>query len=164
MSNPHPLRCSTQNHEPWAWKRDLLMTLLLIYKDTILTEEQFKAHHDFFARRYNIDIWKSSPKQSTPFQRCWWRDKRIIQDDNVHTLFRTQEWDIVKRMWKLFTCEQLKLPLKSKLISKCARTVFEIKIDFKVDLKSRLHSWVDLKSRLILKRAKTHITSDGADN
>ena len=31
---------------------------LLIYKDTVLTEEQIKAHHDFFARRYIIDIWK----------------------------------------------------------------------------------------------------------
>ena len=147
MSNPHPLRCSTQNHEPWAWKRDLLMTLLLIYKDTILTEEQFKAHHDFFARRYNIDIWKSSPKQSTPFQRCWWCDKRIIQDDNVHTLFRTQEWDIVKRMWKLFTCEQLKLPLKSKLIWKCARTVFWNQDWFQgwLEIKVTFMRWLEIK-------------------
>ena len=45
---------------------------LLIFKDTILTEEQIKAspegarrgaaYHDFFVRRYNIDIWKSSHK------------------------------------------------------------------------------------------------------
>ena len=28
---------------------------LLIYKDTPMTEEQVKAHHDFFIRRYNID-------------------------------------------------------------------------------------------------------------
>ena len=29
---------------------------LLINKDTLLIEEQSKAHHDFFARRHNIDI------------------------------------------------------------------------------------------------------------
>ena len=29
---------------------------LLPYKDVILTEEQIKAHHDFFGRRYNTDI------------------------------------------------------------------------------------------------------------
>ena len=34
--------------------------------NSLLTEEQFKAHHNFFARRYKIDIWKSSHKQSTP--------------------------------------------------------------------------------------------------
>ena len=29
---------------------------LLINKDTLLIEEQSKAHHNFFARRHNIDI------------------------------------------------------------------------------------------------------------
>ena len=28
---------------------------LLIYKDILMTEEQIKAHHNFFIRRYNID-------------------------------------------------------------------------------------------------------------
>ena len=30
--------------------------ILNIYKDTVLAEEQIKAHNDFFARRYNIDV------------------------------------------------------------------------------------------------------------
>ena len=28
---------------------------LLIYKGALMTEEQTKAHHDFFVRRYNIN-------------------------------------------------------------------------------------------------------------
>ena len=28
---------------------------LLIYKDALMREEQTKAHHDFFVRRYNIN-------------------------------------------------------------------------------------------------------------
>lgn len=31
------------------------MRQLLVYKDTVLTEEQIKAYHDFFIARYNID-------------------------------------------------------------------------------------------------------------
>lgn len=31
------------------------MRQLLVYKDTVLTEEQIKAYHDFFIGRYNID-------------------------------------------------------------------------------------------------------------
>ena len=37
---------------------------------------------------------KSSHKQSTPFQRRWWRDKRTIQDDNIHILFTEKSLDI----------------------------------------------------------------------
>ena len=33
----------------------LINEIYIIYKDTILTEEQIKALHDFFARRYNIE-------------------------------------------------------------------------------------------------------------
>ena len=33
-----------------------LLTRHIIYKYTILTEEQIKAHHDLFIRRYNIDV------------------------------------------------------------------------------------------------------------
>ena len=59
----------------------------------------------------------------------WWCNKRIVQDDDVHTLFRTHKWDIVKRVWIFFTCEKFKLP-------------FEIDLDFKMGknytLKSRL--------------------------
>ena len=42
-----------------------------------MTEEQIKAHKDFFARRYNIDICKASRKQSTP----QWCNKKIIQEN-----------------------------------------------------------------------------------
>ena len=75
-----------------------------------MTEEQIKAHHDFFARRYNIDIWKSSHKQSTPR----WRDKRIIRDYNIYTLFRTHVWDSMNiiHLWKI------QVALKSWLIWK----------------------------------------------
>ena len=33
----------------------LINEICIIYKDTILTEEQIKALHEFFARRYNIE-------------------------------------------------------------------------------------------------------------
>ena len=69
------------------------------------------------------------------FQRRWWREKRIIQDDNIHALFRTHEWDIVK----LFTCKKYKLSFEIKVDF---RVAFEINLDFKLCknciLKSRL--------------------------
>ena len=33
----------------------LINEIYIIYKDTILTEEQIKALHEFFARRYSIE-------------------------------------------------------------------------------------------------------------
>ena len=39
----------------WLWTQTVI---LISYIDTVLTEEQIKAHHDFFARRCNVDIWK----------------------------------------------------------------------------------------------------------
>ena len=101
---------------------------LLIYKDTILTEEQIKAQHDFFLRRYYINadpvVWKSQENHTirshnheiftqtlnAPMTRQENHSnesfKRITGDDNIHTFSRTHEWDIVN----VFTCERFKLP------------------------------------------------------
>ena len=100
---------------------------LLIYKDTALTEELTKAHHDFFARKYKIDLWKSSQNNQHRDGATRESLNRIIRDDDILTVFRTHEWDIVNviHLWKI------KVALKSRLIWKCAKTVF---------LKSRLIS------------------------
>ena len=71
------------------------------YKDALFTEELIKTRHDFKARRYDINIWKSSNEQLTPR----WRDKRIVQVNIIHSFFKTHEWDILKKMRRLFTGE-----------------------------------------------------------
>ena len=68
--------------------------------------------------------------ESTHVTMMVWQ-KEFVQDDDIHTLFRTHKWDIVKRVWIFFTCKKFKLP-------------FEINLDFKMgkncSLKSRLTS------------------------
>ena len=116
----------------------IFMTTFLIYKDTLMTEEQIKAQRDFI-RRYNIDadsvVWNHGA--CLHVQRLWisqvmlWnsgvmmRDeatrinlqtnnqhpdgatreslKKILQENNIHTLFRTHEWDNVNiiHLWKI---------------------------------------------------------------
>ena len=69
----------------------------------------------------------------TPLQRY----KRIVKDDNIYTLFRTHEWNIVN----IVHLRKIQVALKSRLIWKCAKTAFlKVKVDFKVDLNSRLFS------------------------
>ena len=83
-----------------------------------MTEEQIKAHQNIFARRYNIDIWKSSHEQSTP-SITRWRDKRIIRDYNIHILFRTHEWDIVKYYSPMKNSSFLEIKVVPKMCKNC---------------------------------------------
>ena len=63
--------------------------------------------------------------------------KRIVKDDNIYPLFRTHEWNIVN----VIHLRKIQVALKSRLIWKWAKTVFlKVKVDFKVDLNSRLFS------------------------
>ena len=71
--------------------------ILNIYKDTVLAEEQIKADNDFFARRYNIDVWKSSQHPGGATRELL---KRVVQENYIHNLFRTHKWDIVNG-WKV---------------------------------------------------------------
>ena len=110
--------------------------------------------------------------------------KRIIQDANIDTFFRSHEWDIVKRVWNYSHLKYSSCLLKSTSISKCTKTVlfwnqpwlqglihdfplrsslspklselyFEIKVDFMSTLKYRSTPWVALKSRLSPKSVRT---------
>ena len=124
---------------------------LLIYKDTALTEELTKAHHDFFARKYKIDLWNSSQRQSTPR----WRDKRIVEQNHSRWWYSHRLQNSRVRYCecyspvKNYSCSEIKvdlemckncllksrlisrltwnegkiheLPQKSRLFSKCAR-------------------------------------------
>ena len=49
--------------------------------------------------------------------------KRIIQDANIHTFFRSHEWDIVKRVWNYSHLKYSSCLLKSTSTSKCTKTV-----------------------------------------
>ena len=116
---------------------------LLIYKGTLLTEEQIKAHHNFFVRRYNIH-WKSSHKKSTPWSMAW-------QENHSRELFKmiifTLSSEIMSEtLWISFTCEKFKFSWnqgclqnvescfpKSRLISR----LIEIKVKFM--------SWLKIK-------------------
>ena len=49
--------------------------------------------------------------------------KRIIQDANIHTFYRSHEWDIVKRVWNYSHLKYSSCLLKSTSISKCTKTV-----------------------------------------
>ena len=60
----------------WLWTQTVI---LISYIDTVLTEEQIKAHHDFFARRYNIDIWKIFTKS----QQDWVDDSGVMMRDEA---------------------------------------------------------------------------------
>ena len=79
-------------------------------------------------------------------------EKRIVQDDNIHTLFRTHEWDIVKYLKWVWNFSLMKnSSLKSRLTSEL---FFLIKVDFKSTLNSRLTLWVALKIKVDFKMCK----------
>ena len=107
---------------------------LLIYQDTVLTEKQIKAHYDVFARGYNIDIWKSSHKQSTsrlPDKRLF----KMLIFTPTSELTRETLWRGCEYYSQVNNLSCLEIKVVSKIRKNC---FFEIKVDFKVNLKSRL--------------------------
>ena len=109
------------------------MRQLLVYKDTVLTEEQIKAHHNFLGWGYNNDIWKSSCKQWT----CWWPNKRIFQENCSRWSFKmitfTSSSELTSEtLWILFTCEKFNARcLKIKVVSKMHRKCFlKLRLNF----------------------------------
>ena len=108
-----------------SWKAWLINEITSHLQGTILPEEQIKARHKFFARRYNVDIWKSSHEQSTPP----WHPDGAIRGSYEMIIFTpsselTSEIVNFIHLWK--SCLKIKVVskmckncfLKSKLISK----------------------------------------------
>ena len=67
-------------------------------------------------------------------------DKRIVQGDNIHNFIKIHEWDIVNIIYLR------KLPWNQPWFENAQKLLFEIKVDFKDDLKSRLKfmSWLEI--------------------
>ena len=92
---------------------------------------KFRCNHVWYSKGM-----KSSHRQSTP----WWQDKRIVQGDNIHNFIKIHEWDIVNIIYLR------KLPWNQPWFENAQKLLFEIKVDFKDDLKSRLKfmSWLEI--------------------
>ena len=145
MSYLHPLRCSAQHHQPWAWKCDLLMKL------------SYSSHlqRHSFDRRTNQGTpqllcekiqhsLKIFTQKSTPWSMAW-------QENHSRELFKmiifTLSSEILSEtLWISFTCEKFKFSWnqgclqnvescfsKSRLISR----LIEIKVKFM--------SWLKIK-------------------
>ena len=145
MSYLHPLRCSAQHHQPWAWKCDLLMKL------------SYSSHlqRHSFDRRTNQGTpqllcekiqhsLKIFTQKSTPWSMAW-------QENHSRELFKmiifTLSSEIMSEtLWISFTCEKFKFSWnqgclqnvescfsKSRLISR----LIEIKVKFM--------SWLKIK-------------------
>ena len=85
------------------------VSYLLIYIDTILIEGASReaAHYDFFVKRYNIDIWKSSHKQfKTPMALQENRSRESLKK----IIFTHSSKLTSETLWILFTWEKFKLP------------------------------------------------------
>ena len=69
----------------------------------------------------------------------------MVKEDYIHTLFRTPEWDIVNiiHLWKI----QVVLKQIYSLQNAQEKFFFSIKVDFKVDFKSRLNLMDCLKNQ-----------------
>ena len=115
---------------------------LLIYKDdttTSLREDTTLIFENLHTNNQHPDgVTGESFKRIVQENRVRESFKRTVKENRLIStpLFRTHEWDIVNviHLWKI----QVALT-ESRLIWKCAKAVFlKIKIDFKVDLKSRL--------------------------
>ena len=151
----------------FSWRFNLRLSHSFRFKETLMTEEQIRARHDFFLRRYNISadpvVWNheaclhvqrlwisqvillnsgvmisdnNATRMKSPHKRYTsrLRDKRIVQENIIHTLFRTHEL----RHSRWFKLSWNQVVLKSRLTWICAQNCFsEIKVDFKVDLRSR---------------------------
>ena len=80
------------------------------WEDTILNADPvvWKSQENHTIRSHNHEIFTQT--LNTPMTRQENHSnelfKRITGDDNIHTFFRTREWDIVN----IFTCERFKLP------------------------------------------------------
>ena len=94
---------------------------------------KFRCNHV----RYSKGM-KSSHRQSTP----WWQDKRIVQGDNIHNFIKIHD----ETLSILFIGEKFKLPWNQPWFENAQKLLFEIKVDFKDDLKSRLKfmSWLEI--------------------
>ena len=115
------------------------VSYLLIYTDTILTEGASReaAHSDFFVKRYNVDIWKSSHKQfKTPVALQENRSR-----ESLKKIIFTHSSKLTSETVNIIHLRKIQVALKSRLIWKWAKTVFlKVKVDFKVDLNSRMFS------------------------
>ena len=115
-----------------SWKAWLINEITSHLQGTILPEEQIKARHKFFARRYNVDIWKSSHEQSTPP----WHPDGAIRGSYEMIIFTpsselTSEIVNFIHLWK--SC------LKIKVVSKMCKNCFlKSKISY-LDIKVKFH-------------------------
>ena len=113
--------------------------IAFIYTDTIFTEGASReaAHSDFFVKRYNIDIWKSSHKQfKTPVALQENRSR-----ESLNKIIFTHSSKLTSETVNIIHLRKIQVALKSRLIWKWAKTVFlKVKVDFKVDLNSRMFS------------------------
>ena len=76
---------------------------------------------------------------------------------DIQNLFRTHEWDIVKRVWNYSPLNNLSYLWNQNWFKMRKIVFFEIKVDLKSTLILRLNSWVALKIKVDFKmRQKPH--------
>ena len=127
---------------------------LLVFKETLMTEEQTRARHDFFLRRYNISadpvVWNH--EACLHIQRLWISqvillNSGVMISDNNATRMKSPHKKIntpitwqenrsreyyshslqnsrVETLWILFTCEKFKLSWNQGWLEYVHKTVF----------------------------------------
>ena len=91
-----------------------IVFFLLIYKYSF-SEEQIKAHQDFFARRYNIDTWKIFIRTVHKIERLiqpWWCVMKQRRDLEFHTVYPVKFLKYVENQCKWLWTSQIESCVK----------------------------------------------------